>query len=121
MKVIASHHEAATGTVGSYVTGFVLSLLITLAAYVLAAEKLTSGWSLVYALGGLAVAQLMVQLVCFLHLGRESKPFWNLQVLIFAVGVVIIVVFGSLWIMNNLNYAHHEHPAEAEIIKDEGY
>jgi len=52
----------------------------------------------------LATIQLFVQLIFFLHLDREPKPFWNLQVLMFAAGVIVIIVVGSIWIMNNLNY-----------------
>jgi len=53
---------------------------------------------------GLAVTQALVQLIFFMDLGGEAKPRWRLGVLIFMVGVVLIVVFGSLWIMTNLNY-----------------
>jgi cytochrome o ubiquinol oxidase operon protein cyoD len=49
--------------------------------------------------------------VFFLHLGRESKPRWNLNALLFAVLVVVIIVFGSLWIMHNLNY-HMQNPQQ---------
>ncbi len=75
-------------------------------------------------LAALAVTQLLVQLLFFLHLGRESKPRWNLIVLAFAVMVVVIVVFGSLWIMKNLQYNHgHQTPEETDkfLIHDEGY
>jgi cytochrome o ubiquinol oxidase operon protein cyoD len=53
---------------------------------------------------GLAVAQLLVQLVFFLHLGREPKPRQNLVVFLFMLLVIGILVIGSLWIMHNLNY-----------------
>ena len=66
-------------------------------------QEIFSGWTLVGALAALAVAQLMVQLVFFLHLGTESKPRWNLTVVLFALMVVVILVFGSLWIMKNIN------------------
>lgn len=123
-KMVISHHEGGQGSVRSYSIGFGLSLVLTIAAYLLASRQLTTGWALIFALAALAVAQLTVQLVFFLHLGRESKPRWNLVVFAFALMVVIILVFGSLWIMHNLNYAHHNLPANAtdqQIIKDEGY
>lgn len=111
------------GSLPSYVIGFAGSLLLTLAAYVIVAEKLLSGWAAVYAIVGLALLQLFVQLLFFLHLGREGKPYWQSQVFIFMVGVVVILVFGSLWIMNNLNYHSHSSPVKTnrDIIKDEGY
>lgn len=96
------------GNVTSYVTGFVLSILLTLAAYFTVVEGLLSGWELMFVLIELAVVQLMVQLFLFLHVGREKRPWWNLQMLLFAIVVVGIVVIGSIWIMKNLDYNMHD-------------
>src|SRR5579884_1225960 len=124
-KVVVSHHEAASGSLKTYTAGFILSIILTLAAYLLVIRGWLSGWGLIFALAGLAIVQLLVQLIFFLHLGRESKPRWNLQVLVFAAGVVFILVFGSLWIMRNLDYNHHHgtpaNESNQSIIKDEGY
>jgi len=120
-KAIVSQHEQGQGSVRSYSIGFGLSIALTLAAYGLVVQHAAHGWALVFVLAGLAIIQLMVQLVFFLHLGRESKPRWNLSVLFFAVMVVCIVVFGSLWIMKNLAYNHAPQPSSSDIIKDEGY
>jgi cytochrome o ubiquinol oxidase operon protein cyoD len=46
---------------------------------------------------------MWIQLHYFLHLGDEPKPQWNLLTFGFMIGVVLILVFGTLWIMNNLN------------------
>jgi cytochrome o ubiquinol oxidase operon protein cyoD len=124
-KTIVSRHETTQGTVRSYTVGFVSSLVLTLAAYLFVVNNVFSGWGLVFALAGLAVTQLLAQLVFFLHLGRESSPRWNLTVMLFAVMVVAIVVFGSLWIMKYLryNHTHNLSPAVTDkfIIHDEGY
>jgi cytochrome o ubiquinol oxidase operon protein cyoD len=121
--------DSGKGTISQYVAGFVLSLAITLVAYATVQHHINTGHvfptdsAMVAILSILAIAQLMVQLVFFLHLNRESKPRWNLLVAGFAVLVVLIVVFGSLWIMGNLNY-HHEQltPGETsqQIIQEEG-
>jgi cytochrome o ubiquinol oxidase subunit IV len=95
---------AAHGTLGSYVAGFIFSLVLTGVAYGLVTRHALSHRSLLAAVAGLAVVQLLVQLVFFLNLDQEGKPRWNLQVLLFAVLVVVIVVGGSLWIMYNLSY-----------------
>lgn len=118
---VVSRHEAAQGSLKSYVMGFLTSLYLTLTAYFVTVKHLLSGWALIGMLMGLAVIQLLVQLIFFLHLGRESKPRWNVQVLLFAVMVVGIVVGGSLWIMSNLNY-HMMSPGTTDqfIQKDEG-
>jgi cytochrome o ubiquinol oxidase operon protein cyoD len=124
-KAIVAKHETAQGSVRSYTIGFALSLILTLAAYILVVNDTFKGWTLAGVLAALAITQLIVQLIYFLHLGRESKPRWNLAVMLFAIMVVSIVVFGSLWIMKNLQYNHNHGagPAGTDkfIIHDEGY
>jgi cytochrome o ubiquinol oxidase operon protein cyoD len=118
---MSKRDEAAHGSLKSYTWGFGLSIVFTLAAYLLAHGRTDGGWSLIYLLAVLAIIQLFVQLVFFLHLGRESRPRWNLTVFGFAFMVVAILVFGSLWIMKNLSYGHQHLPSSQVIVKDEGY
>jgi cytochrome o ubiquinol oxidase operon protein cyoD len=93
-----------SGTLKSYVLGFLLSVLLTVGAYLVVAKHLFTSWVLVFAIVGLGSVQALIQLVFFLHLGKESKPRWNLLVFFFMGLVVAILVIGSLWIMYNLNY-----------------
>ena len=102
--------EKSHASVESYVIGYVLSLGLTLAAYFYVYEHnllhATSGpgpW-LVPILITLALGQFLTQLIFFFHLGRESKPRWKLVVFLMMILIVSIIVFGSLWIMSNLNY-----------------
>lgn len=110
--------------VSSYVTGFVLSIALTLFAYFAVTNQLWDSTWLLLIIAGLAIVQLVVQLIFFLHLGRERGGSWRLVTFWFAVLVVAIVVVGSLWIMFNLNYnmmdmAPHE---QAEYMhKHEGF
>ena len=87
-----------------YVVGFVLSVTCTLAAYFLVVRHALGVRTLVYVIAALALTQFLVQITLFLHLGQESKPRFKLLVFGFMVTVVIILVFGSIWIMSNLNY-----------------
>jgi cytochrome o ubiquinol oxidase operon protein cyoD len=91
-------------TLSSYIAGFVLSLATTIAAYVVVTEKLYSKNGIIAAIAILAVAQFIVQMLFFMHLGQEKKPRWKLLALVFMTGVVMIIVLGSLWIMNHLDY-----------------
>ncbi len=86
------------------VLGFILSLLITLAAYRIVVYMQLEDGELMLTLYGLAVTQAVLQLVFNLHLGLESKPHWNMTTFLFTVLVIIIVIGGSVWIMDNLNY-----------------
>jgi cytochrome o ubiquinol oxidase operon protein cyoD len=86
----------------SYVIGFVLSVITTLAAYFLVVNALLPQQALIYTVLAIAVVQLIVQVIFFLHIGRGSR--WKLISFIFTVVVVAIVVVGSVWVMNHLNY-----------------
>ncbi len=113
--------ETSHGSLASYITGFVLSVGLTLAAYFSVTRHLFSGRTLITAIVVLAVVQLIIQLFFFLHLGQESKPRWNLMIFLFMLVVLVTLVFGSLWIMANLNY-NMRSPADtnAAVMKDEG-
>ena len=112
----------------AYLLGFILSLLLTLSAYQLVEHHIRSHHISpsddvsVFVLLVLALIQFFVQMVLFLHLGREKKPRWNLMAFGFMTTVVLILVLGSLWIMNHLNY-HMMSPQQTNtyIINDEGF
>lgn len=95
--------EEKHGSLQTYVLGFILSILLTLAAYHLVSGKFLTDWVLDYAVVSLTVVQILVQLLFFLHLGNEPKPYWNLLVFLFMLLVVAIIVLGSLWIMFDLD------------------
>ena len=97
-------------TLRSYLLGFALSVALTLAAFWFAAAQLHY-----LLLVALALAQLAVQLIFFLHLGDEQKPRWRLTLFVFALVVVGILVGGTLWIMSNI---HHPQPAPRTIFID---
>ncbi len=60
--------------------------------------------SIPIALSVLAVAQMGVHLVFFLHLTTGSDSINNVLALAFGLLIVMLVVFGSLWIMAHLNH-----------------
>ena len=114
--------RATKRMLGTYVTGFVFSLLLTLAAYLVVVREVVALQLVVPIIVGLALVQLFVQLTFFLHLGREPKPRWNLMAFLFMVLVVFIVVAGSLWIMANLDY-NMTHRTDSYLLeqKDKGF
>ena len=111
-RAIVSQHETSRGSFSSYVTGYLFSVVCTLAAYLLVVRYSLSKWLLVYVLAGLAIIQFLVQMKLFLHLGNEAKPRLKLLVFGFMALVVMILVFGSLWIMYSLNY---RMPTQSQI------
>lgn len=98
----------------NYLVGFVSALVLSAAAFWLVTSQIVDGAWLIAVLIGLAVLQLVVQLVFFLHVGSESRPRWNLTALLFMLIMLVVIVAGSLWIMNNLNYNMMMTPEQME-------
>ncbi len=93
-----------TGVFKAYLTGFLLSILLTLVAYFIVVEHIFNNRVLVSTIIGLGIIQMFIQLLFFLHLGQEPKPYWNCQLFLFMLTILLILVMGSLWIMENLRY-----------------
>jgi cytochrome o ubiquinol oxidase operon protein cyoD len=100
-KLQLDHHHSQVKYI-SYFVGFGLSIATTLLAYFFVVNKLLPKEMLIYVVMAIAVVQLVVQLVFFLHLGRGNR--WKVATFVFAAIVVLVVVVGSLWIMHNLDY-----------------
>lgn len=113
-------HKPRHGTLASYITGFVLSLIFTLIPYYLVVNKSLHGDTLLATIIGFAVLQLVIQVVFFLHLGREKKPRWNLLFLISTIGLILVVVVASIWIMHHLHYNMMPEDVTNKIANDEG-
>jgi len=96
--------EHGHGTIKNYVIGFILSIILTMIAYFIVAERLLNNFVLDVTISIIALAQVLCQLLFFLHLGDEPKPRWNLHAFFFMLLVVVIIVGGTLWIMYNLEY-----------------
>lgn len=87
-----------------HVIGFVLSIVLTLAAYFLVTEHFFSTVNTLIAIGAMAAIQAYLQLYFFLDLGNEPKPRWNMMHFLFMLLVLVVIVGGSMWIMHHLNY-----------------
>lgn len=110
-KTIVSRHGTQV-TFKTYVLGFGLSLACTLLAYSAVQYNLHVAKDTLMALvGALALAQFVIQARLFLHVGAETKPRVKLLAFYFMMLIVLIVVFGSIWIMQNLNY-HMDMPGD---------
>ncbi len=109
------------GSIRSYLIGFAISLALTLGSYLSVVGGLLIPQNILIALVlSLAVMQLFVQLVFFLHLGLERGPKWNLIFFASTVGIILLIVLGSLWIMYHLNYNMMPKQMNEYIIWKEG-
>lgn len=104
-----SHSEGhagdhAHGSYRSYITGFLLSVILTAIPFGLVMaggfenRLLTVGVVILC-----AIVQVLVHMVCFLHMNSRAEEGWTLLSTLFTVIVVVILIAGSLWVMFHLN------------------
>jgi cytochrome o ubiquinol oxidase subunit IV len=94
---------AAHGSVRSYVTGFLLSVLLTAVPFALVMSGAPPAATIIPICIGLGVAQILAHLVYFLHMNTASTQTWNMAAFVFTLLIVAILVGGSLWVMYHLN------------------
>ncbi|MEW6341262.1 MAG: cytochrome o ubiquinol oxidase subunit IV [Paraburkholderia sp.] len=98
-----AHSGDSHGSFGSYTAGFILSVLLTAAAFGIIMTGSLTGQSAVLAIAGLAFVQIIVHLVFFLHMNTSSAQRWNVMAFGFTVLTAVILIVGSLWIMHNVS------------------
>lgn len=97
-------HEHAHGSLRGYLTGFVLSVILTAIPFwlvmtgALESKQLTG-----FIVMGLAVVQIVVHMIYFLHMDGRAEGGWTMMALIFTIILVVIALAGSLWVMYHLN------------------
>jgi cytochrome o ubiquinol oxidase operon protein cyoD len=87
-----------------YLVGLGLAVLLTATSFFLAGTDLVWQPSIPVALIVLAIAQMGVHLVFFLHITTGPDNANNVLALAFGLLIVFLVIAGSLWIMANLNH-----------------
>jgi cytochrome o ubiquinol oxidase operon protein cyoD len=83
--------------------GFLSSLAFTSASFFLVITRIIPTGSIPYTIAFLALVQAVVQLRFFLHVGEEPRPKWESVSFYFMIGILLIIVLGTLWIMNDLD------------------
>ena len=97
--------EASIGSrLLGYVVGLGLAILLTATSFFVAGTDLVWQPSIPVAIVVLAIAQMGVHLVFFLHITTGADNTNNVLALAFGLLIVFLVIGGSLWIMANLNH-----------------
>lgn len=100
-----SHDNSAPhGSVKTYMTGFILSIILTVIPFWMVMNGGASHATILGVVLVTAVVQILVHLSCFLHMNTKSDEGWNMTAFVFTVLIIAILVVGSIWIMWNLNY-----------------
>jgi cytochrome o ubiquinol oxidase operon protein cyoD len=115
-----SHGDVAPGdelgpadvphAIRGYLLGLALATLLTCVSFYIAQSTLVWQPSIPIALSVLALAQMGVHLVFFLHITSGPDNVNNVMALAFGLLIVMLLVFGSLWIMTHLD--HNVMPME---------
>ncbi|KQZ91700.1 cytochrome o ubiquinol oxidase subunit IV [Agrobacterium tumefaciens] len=110
-------HRSSHSSLKSYMTGFVLSLILTAIPFWLVMgnviESKTVTIAAIMILGGI---QIVVHMIYFLHMNSRSEGGWTMMALIFTVVILVIVLVGSLWVMYHLNA--NMMPMSPEMMKN---
>jgi cytochrome o ubiquinol oxidase operon protein cyoD len=100
--------DEGAGSIGErllgYVVGLAVAILLTATSFFIAGTDLVWQPSIPVAIIVLAIAQMGVHLVFFLHITTGADNTNNVLALAFGLLIVILVIGGSLWIMANLNH-----------------
>jgi cytochrome o ubiquinol oxidase operon protein cyoD len=88
-----------------YIFGVISCIILTIFSFcTVMSEHFTKGeaYTIIYAL---ALIQFVIQVICFLRLNtKNERARINVMSILFTIVILITIVFGSLWIMWNLNY-----------------
>jgi cytochrome o ubiquinol oxidase operon protein cyoD len=101
----AADHEPdeVHASLGGYLTGFALSVVLTAIPFALVMMGLLSRQVTALAIMALAAIQIVVHAVFFLHMNARSESGWTLMAALFTLVLVAITLPGSLWVMYHLN------------------
>lgn len=89
----------------SYTVAFLLSLILTIIPFLSVKIHFFDIKINYFIIIFSALIQIIVHFLYFLHLCDSSNDYWNLMSLLFSLIIIFIIVFGSIWVMYNLN--HH--------------
>jgi len=95
-------HGSASGSLGSYVAGFVLAVILTAGAFGIVMHGALEPTTALFVLAILAFVQVVVHLVFFLHLNTSPGQGWNTLSLAYTVLAAAFLIFGTIWVMHNV-------------------
>lgn len=101
------------GTWHGYLIGYISATLLTGAAFALAGNDWMTPASVVAAVSVLAIGQMLVHLIFFLHINTAPEQRTNILAFATTMLIILIVVVGSVWIMSHLR--HNMMPMDAMI------
>ena len=98
------HGDGPHGTLKDYLTGFILSVILTAIPFWLVMGDVSwSKQTIAFVIVAFAAVQMVVHMVYFLHMTPKSEDGWTLTSLVFTLILVVITLAGSLWVMYHMD------------------
>lgn len=113
-------HDSLMSQTISYVIGLGLALLLTGVSFWVASTSTLWGPGVAVGLVVLAIAQMGVHLVFFLHITSGPDNVNNVLALAFGVLIVFLVMVGTIWIMAHMNANMMPGPEMLDLHKQRG-
>ena len=104
-------HDSMVSETVAYVIGLPLALVLTGVSFWVASTSALWGPGVAVGLVVLAIAQMGVHLVFFLHITSGPDNTNNVLALAFGVLIVFLVMIGTIWIMSHMNANMAPDPA----------
>ena len=104
-------HDSMMSETMAYVIGLGLALVLTGVSFWVASTSALWGPGVAVGLVVLAIAQMGVHLVFFLHITSGPDNTNNVLALAFGVLIVFLVMIGTIWIMGHMNANMAPDPA----------
>ena len=96
--------HGAHGTFRSYMTGFVLSVVLTaIPFWLVMGDVLNDTLKTSIIIMALAAVQIVVHMIYFLHMNTKSEGGWTFMALAFTLTLVVITLVGSIWVMYHMD------------------
>lgn len=107
----SNHHNTepdygmAKKTLGYYIVGIVLCIVLTLVPFTTVMHQLASHSATIAIICICAILQFLVQVICFLRLNTQTpQAKMNVAAFVFSIVVLVVLIGGSIWIMSHLAY-----------------
>jgi cytochrome o ubiquinol oxidase operon protein cyoD len=102
MTLAREAHTQGHGSLKGYLIGFGLSVPLTAIPFWLVMSGALPRPLAEAAIVAFAAIQMVVHMICFLHMNTKSEGGWTFLALIFTIVLVVIALSGSLWVMFHL-------------------
>ncbi|RZI77120.1 MAG: cytochrome o ubiquinol oxidase subunit IV [Variovorax sp.] len=110
------HDDGLHSTFKGYMTGFVLSVILTaIPFWIVMAKVFDKSSTTALVVLAFAVVQIVVHMIYFLHMNTKAEGGWSMLALVFTLVLVVITLSGSIWVMYHLN--NNMMPASTHDMK----